>query len=273
MSERPYVLGTGEDELARLGLQHRLWSDAAHAAWLAAGLAPGQRVLDVGCGPGYAAFDLAQIVGRAGAVLAVDESPGFVAHANEQAARRGLPQLRALVADAHALGRALAAEAPFDLAYARWVLCFVRDPEAVLRGVVERLRPKGRIVIHDYFNYGSMTMAPRRRSHDLAVAATMQSWRAQGGDPDVMARVPAMLVAAGCRIERLLVHQRIARGSEAMFAWPDTWWRTFAPKLVDRGLLAAADCAQLLTDLDAIRHSPADFVSCPPVYELIAVRC
>lgn len=112
MSERPYVLGTGEDELARLGLQHRLWSDAAHAAWLAAGLAPGQRVLDVGCGPGYAAFDLAQIVGRAGAVLAVDESPGFVAHANEQAARRGLPQLRALVADAHALGRALAPRHP-----------------------------------------------------------------------------------------------------------------------------------------------------------------
>ncbi len=272
MSERPYVLGTGDDELARLGLQHRLWSDAAHAAWLAAGLAPGQRVLDVGCGPGFAAFDLAMVVGAGGAVVAVDESAGFVAHGNAQAEARGLRQVTARVGDVQQLSSVLANDAPFDLAYARWVLCFVRDPEAVVRGVVSALRPGGRFVIHDYFNYGSMTMAPRRRSHDLAVAATMQSWRAQGGDPDIMARVPAMLVAAGCRIERLQVHQRIARGSDAMFAWPDTWWRTFAPKLVQKGLLAQADCDRLVADLEAIRRSPADFVSCPPVYELIAVR-
>ncbi|MFY9341712.1 MAG: methyltransferase domain-containing protein, partial [Planctomycetota bacterium] len=72
--EREYVLGTGADELSRLGLQHRLWSDAAHQAWQRACIRPGQRVLDVGCGPGYAAFDLAQIVTAVGAVVGVDES-------------------------------------------------------------------------------------------------------------------------------------------------------------------------------------------------------
>ncbi|MFY9343180.1 MAG: hypothetical protein WAT39_11855, partial [Planctomycetota bacterium] len=109
-------------------------------------------------------------------------------------------------------------------------------------------------------------------SHDLAVAATMKSWREQGGDPDVMARVPAMLVRHGMRVEQLRVHQRIARGADAMFAWVDTWWRTFAPKLVQRGLLAAADCEQLVADLAAIRNSDTDFIQCPTVYEIVAVR-
>lgn len=270
MAEREYVLGTGGDELARLALQHRLWSDCAHQVWQRAGIRPGQRVLDVGSGPGYAAFDLAQLVTKAGAVLAVDESAGFVEHANAQAAARGLPWLRARAGDVQRLADALAGEAPFDLAYARWVLCFVRDPEAVVRGVAAALRAGGCFVIHDYFNYGAMTTAPRRKSHDLAVAATMKSWRANGGDPDVMGRVPAMLVAHGFAIEHVQPHNRIARGGDAMFAWPDTWWRTFAPKLVGMGLLAAADCEQLLADLTAIRASESDFVQCPVVYEVVA---
>ncbi|MEQ1634790.1 MAG: SAM-dependent methyltransferase, partial [Planctomycetota bacterium] len=68
MSDREYVLGTGSDELTRLSQQHRLWSNTAHEAWLAARIAPGHRVLDVGCGPGYAAFDLASLVTARGAV-------------------------------------------------------------------------------------------------------------------------------------------------------------------------------------------------------------
>jgi hypothetical protein len=70
----------------------------------------------------------------------------------------------------------------------------------------------------------------------------------------------------------MVAHQRIARGSDAMFAWPDTWWRTFAPKLVAMGRLAAADCEQLLRDLDAIRRSESAFVVCPAVYEIVARR-
>jgi SAM-dependent methyltransferase len=270
MSEREYVLGTGNDELARLALQHRLWSDTATAAFRLAGIAPGQRVLDVGCGPGYAAFDLAQLVTTAGAVIGVDEAQGFVDYANDQAQHRHLPQLRCRVGDMHDLTRTLAGEAPFDLAYARWALCFAKDPAAVVHSVLDHLRPGGRFVIHDYFNYASMTTAPRRRSHDLAVAATVHSWREQGGDPDVAGRLPAMLVANGAEIVHLTAHQRTARGRDSMFAWPDTWWRTFAPKLVAKGLLAKSDCEQLLADLAAMRDSDTDFVHCPTVYEIIA---
>lgn len=274
MSEREpeYVLGTGGDELARLALQNRLWSDAAVAAWQRAGLAPGQRVLDVGCGPGFAAFDLAHLVTASGAVVGIDEAPGFVAHCNEQARGRGLPWLTAVAGDVQQLTPERVGGVPFDLAYARWVLCFVRDPEAVVRGVARALRPGGRFVVHDYFNYGSMTMAPRRRSHDLAVAATMKSWREHGGDPDVVGRLPALFAEHGLRIVHLGVHQRIARGGDSMFAWPDTWWRTFAPKLVAKGVLAQRDCDELLADLTAARTSGTDFIHCPPVYELIAVR-
>lgn len=280
---KEYVLGTGHDELERLGIQHRLWSDAAHVAWKAAGIGRGMRVVDVGSGPGYASFDLAMMVGAAGRVVGIDESPAFIATLQEQAGARGLGQLSGVVGDvqrlseltASAAGREAGLESgSFDLAYTRWVLCFVKDPGAMLDGMAGLLKRGGRVVIQDYFNYESMTMAPRSRAWDAAVRATAKSWRERGGDPDVMGRVPGMLVERGFAIERLEVHQRIARGREAMFTWPDVWWRIYAPKLVEMGLLSAGDCAELMGDLDRVRDDAGggSYVVCPPVFEVIARR-
>ena len=266
---REYVLGTGDDELQRLGLQHRLWSDAAHAAWKRAALAPGQRVLDVGAGPGYAAFDLAQIVQAHGRVLALDESRAFVEHARAQAAARGLTQLRAEVADVQELEGALGDERGFDLAYARWVLCFVARPESVVAGVARALAPGGRFVVHDYFNYEAMTCAPRRESYTRVVAATARSWRARGGDPDVVGRLPRILREHGFVVEHLGQHQRLARPGESMWHWVGSWWRNFVPKLVALGEITAADGRRFFEDFDAMR-AETDFTVLPSVYEVVA---
>jgi SAM-dependent methyltransferase len=59
--EREYVLGTNDEELARLGFQHRVWGEQAFALWERAGFAPGQTILDAGCGPGFATLDLARL--------------------------------------------------------------------------------------------------------------------------------------------------------------------------------------------------------------------
>src|SRR6266536_2684057 len=76
--ERDYVLGTHEEELARLGLQHRVWRPVALDCWQRAGITVGKRVLDVGAGPGYAAIDLAEIVGPTGEVVALERSQNFI---------------------------------------------------------------------------------------------------------------------------------------------------------------------------------------------------
>lgn len=271
-SQKEYVLGTGPEELERLGLQHRLWSDAAASAWRRAGIRIGQRVLDVGCGPGYAALDLAQLVGHAGEVVGVDESAGYIAWLNEQARVRGLAQARGVVGDVQKLAGCLGGAGGFDLAYARWVMCFVPDPGSVVAGVAASLRRGGRFCVHDYFNYGAMTPAPRRASHDRAVAATIKSWQARGGDTDIMGRLPRLLEANGMKVVHLEVHQRIARGHETMFHWPHVWWRIYTPKLVQMGYLTQADQDELFRDMDEIAASPTDFFMMPPVFEIIAER-
>ncbi len=284
-----YILGTHDAEGQRLGLQHRLWSDAAHALWRRAGIRPGQRILDVGCGPGFASFDMAQIVAAnddKGLVVGVDESPRYVAQATAGAAARGLgKRLVALEGDAQKLRESLASRAKllgglgkppfrnaFDLAYARWVLCFVPDPEAVVAGVASLLKPGGRFAVHDYFAYESMSHAPPAPAFRRVIEAVAKSWRSRGGDPDIAGRLPAIFRRNGLEVTHLSVDHRIARPGDSMWTWPDTFFRGYVPLLVEYGFLKKAEAETFLDEWKARAKDPDVFVFLPPVFEVIGVK-
>jgi ubiquinone/menaquinone biosynthesis C-methylase UbiE len=101
-----------------------------------AGIEPGQRVLDVGCGPGALTTELVARVG-AGNVSAVDPSEPFVA-----AARERHPGVDVQRANAEALPFA---DASFDAALAQLVVHFMDDPVAGLREMARVTRTGGAV--------------------------------------------------------------------------------------------------------------------------------
>ena len=269
-----YVLGTGQDETFRLGLQHRLWSEATHRLWERARVQPGQTVIDLGCGPGHAALDLAQIVGPQGRVIAVDESPTFLKQLHDQATGRKSMNIERVLGDVQNLDECIeSGEGTIDVAYARWVFCFLADPESVVRGLAKLMKEGGRVAVQDYFNYErSMTLAPRREAFTKVINAVAASWRARGGDTDVMSKLPGLFLKHGFRIEYLNVQQRIARPGDQLWHWPNTFWQTFIPKLVETGFISEDDRANFEKAWGQASSDPASFIQLPPVYELIAVR-
>ena len=105
---------------------------ALFADWI--GVTPGQRVLDVGCGPGALTAVLVERLGYAG-VAAVDPSPPFVA-----AARARFPELDVREGVAEQLPFA---DDEFDQAAAQLVVHFMQDPVAGLREMARVTRPGG----------------------------------------------------------------------------------------------------------------------------------
>ncbi len=85
-----YVLGHADAEVQRLLLQGRLYDELTEHALRLAGLRPGMRVLDIGCGPGDVSFIAARLVGPSGTVLGVDAAPEMIALARARAAEQGL---------------------------------------------------------------------------------------------------------------------------------------------------------------------------------------
>src|SRR5262249_62306842 len=95
MTDRDYVLGTHDEEIARLGVQHRVWRPKMLDAWRRAGFGAGMTIADIGCGPGYAALDLADVVGPSGRVIAIERSRRVLDAPRSQARRRGGPNTEA----------------------------------------------------------------------------------------------------------------------------------------------------------------------------------
>ncbi len=268
-TEKEYVLGTGDDELARLALQHRLWADTSTQAWKRAGIGPGSKVIDVGAGPGHASYDLAQLVTGSGLVSAVDESTHFIDYVNGQAKTRGLPQLKAVKEDVQELKLG----DKYDAAYCRWVLCWLADPARALQNIRKALKPGGKLVIHDYFNWKAMAAAPRSLAIEKMVQAAIASFVDRNGDVDIVARLLGLLRANGFEVVHFDIHQRTPRGGgvDSMMAWPLTWWRTYGPKLVGLGKLSAYDYSEVEKDLDRLERDPDTFFFCPPLFEIVAV--
>jgi SAM-dependent methyltransferase len=109
------------------------------AAMAARPPAPGDRVIDIGCGFGDTTQRLAELVGAEGSALGVDVSAPFIEAARGEAEEAGAANVEFRVEDVQAgdLG------GPFDYAFSRMGVMFFANPVAALRNVREALRPGG----------------------------------------------------------------------------------------------------------------------------------
>lgn len=267
-----YVLGVSDQEAQRLRVQHEVFAESTRALWSRAGLAPGQIIMDLGCGPGFAALELAAAIGPRGHVFAVDRSADYLAMARAAAARASLANLTTIELDAEALADEPAIpDHGLDLIHARYLLAYPRRPEAVVAGIARKLRPAGRVVIQDFFNYEfAPALAPRSPIFDLVTRVIAQSIRAEGGDPDIAGRLPALLAAAGLRLAHLSNTQLLARPGSPLWAWRDAFYRSAVPRMTALGRLTPAQAEEFTLAWSAASKSPHAFVLGPVVIELIA---
>ena len=110
----------------------------------ALGAVPGERIVDVGCGPGFFCVELAEEVGESGIVLGLDTSAAMLALAKRRCAGRANVELR----EAEATHLPVE-DGSFDAALCVQVLEYVPDATAALADMRRVLRPGGRVVVWD----------------------------------------------------------------------------------------------------------------------------
>ena len=166
---------------------------AAQRAEFVRTLAPraGERVLDVGCGPGFMVRAIGEAVGPAGAVRGIDISEPLLGVAREHCA--DLPWIE--VAEAGAMELPFP-DGHFDAAISTQVLEYVPDVDGALAQMHRVLKPGGRTLIVDS-DWDSVVWHSADRAR---TARILDAWEAHVADGHLPSTLARRLRAAGFRV-------------------------------------------------------------------------
>jgi ubiquinone/menaquinone biosynthesis C-methylase UbiE len=116
----------------------------AYPALQAAGLEQGQKVLEVGCGPGFFTIPAARIVGEAGMVTALDANPLAVEHVQQKVKEQGVTNVQVLLANVTQVDFP---PQSFDLIFFFGLARPIGDMEAIFGSAHQLLKPGGILAI------------------------------------------------------------------------------------------------------------------------------
>ncbi len=267
--ERDYVLGTHDEELTRLGLQHRIWRPVALRCWQKAGITTGSRVLDLGAGPGYAATDLAEIVGPTGKVVAMERSSNFVRALKERTHSHELSNLQIHELD---LMTDDLPEGPYDFSWCRWVASFVTDPSLLVQKLGRAMRPGSVAIFHEYAHYLTWRFIPRLPSQERFAQEVKTSWAAAGGKADIGLDLPVYLAANGFTVRAAEPRIYCVGPRDFMWQWPASFIGIGLARLQELGRIDASFAEQVERDVAAAGRNPAALVMTPLVLEIVAEK-
>ncbi len=224
------------------------WRTAENSAgFLLPHLIPGQRLLDVGCGPGTITLDLAERVAAslgadpAGEVVGIDSVADVITAARANQAERGTDPSRVTfrVGDVYAIDEP---DASFDVVFAHQVLQHLSDPVAALREMRRVCRPGGWVAARDS-DYAGFVWAPLDPRLDRWMDLYHQVARGNHAEPDAGRFLLGWAQQAG-------FSHVVPSASTWCFATPDAraWWggnwaervtqSSFATQVLDRGLVS-----------------------------------
>jgi ubiquinone/menaquinone biosynthesis C-methylase UbiE len=251
MDGTDYALGRNQAEYERLIEQAELLRPLTRRVFQAAGIGPGMRVLDVGCGVGDVSFLVGEMVGADGSVVGVDLDSTAVELAVARRAAQPASNVAFLSGDAETIGL----EGPFDAVVGRFVLMYMSDATAALRQFAKHLQPGGIVVFHEWVGsvHGvSSTQQPVLASLLELLGATFAR---SGASLSIGAELYWRMLDAGLEPEPQPVAE-ISVSTGRATPGPRRWTlfaRSLLPKAIEYGLATDAE-----VDIDTLEQRLRD---------------
>jgi ubiquinone/menaquinone biosynthesis C-methylase UbiE len=170
-----YPIETRSGEVERLRLQDVALAEATRSLLDLAGVAPGWRCLDLGCGPEGITHELARRVGPSGRVTGFDANAGFIQIATDQAP----PNADYMLGDAYATGLP---DGAFDFVHMRFLAGTAGEPERLADEAV-RLTRSGGVVAAQEADFQTLRCFPSHAAFTELAQLFVNCFPEPGAEP------------------------------------------------------------------------------------------
>ncbi|MEP7365036.1 MAG: methyltransferase domain-containing protein [Acidobacteriota bacterium] len=239
----------------------RVMQPTTHALLRRAEIQPGMSCLDIGCGGGDVAFDMARMVGPAGRVVGTDIDHEKLKLARHECSAHGLENVEFLFADI----TKSEIEEQFDLVHARFILTHLPDPAGALTRMSRALRPGGVIAVED-IDFRGYFCEPECPAFWRYVELYTETARRRGADANIGPRLPGLLAAAGFDDVQMNIVQPAGTTGEVKLVTPLTM-ENIADAVVAEGLATAEEIAGLVAELYKYARTDGTIGGAPRIVE------
>lgn len=261
-----YAMHGGKEGKERLDVLARVLLPTTRQLLNRVGLIEGMKCLDVGCGGGHVAMLIAGIVGPQGRVIGTDTDAEILELATQDAEVAKVTNIKFQQLDACACYW----HKKFDLAYARFLLSHLNQPEKCVAAIVEACAPEGVIVVEDTDFAGSFCY-PDCAAFDRYKELYQELLQRRGGDSNIGPKLPAMLRKAGIQaVELNVIHPAHIRGEGKLMA-PLTMSRISHALSAER-LATKEEVQQILTELNRVAADGETIISLPRIFQVWGKR-
>jgi ubiquinone/menaquinone biosynthesis C-methylase UbiE len=258
-----YAIRGGEDGARRLDLLAHTLAPTTEALLELAGMRPGMRCLDLGCGGGHVSRCLAGFVGTTGVVVGLDFDPVKLQHAIRASRESGLANTEFRAADVTAWRE----QDSYDLAYGRFILSHLADRAAMLARLFEVVRPGGTLVLEDIDFSGSYCW-PANEGYAAYCRLYESVIRRRGGDANAGGQLYGLCRDAGFEEVQVRIVQPVHDGRCEAKALSLITLVNVADAVLAEGLATADELEAAIADLRAFTDDPRTLVGFPRIFQV-----
>ena len=224
---------------------HSMRTAENSAAYVLDHLEPGQRLLDLGCGPGTITLDLADRVAP-GDVVGIDASAAVIDAAEANAEARGTANVHFTTGDVYSLE---ADDGSFDVVHVHQVLHHLGDPIAALREARRVLLPGGLLAVRET-DYGAFFWSPPDPRLDRWLQLYHHVSQRNGAQADAGRWLPSWVRQAGFAVMSVSCTPWTFADPESREFWGSMWAErvrstSLAEQAVEYGLSTSAELEEL----------------------------
>lgn len=205
--------------------------DMLNRMFVDAGIGPGMKVLDVGCGRGDVSLLVSKLTGETGMVLGIDHDAPSIEFAQNRVNELSISNISFSVCDIMSL---TPMQDLFDAAVSRRVIMYLQDPVEAIKKISGMLRPGGIVALLEH----DATMVPGRIT-PLPLQEEVNRWisetiKREGADLHIGFNLDKIIKQAGLIVEHIR--------AEAIIQTPQTSYptatiiRAMLPRIIQNGV-------------------------------------
>jgi len=261
-----YIINGGIEGVQRLKILARVISEDTCALLDKANIKIGSRCIDIGCGGGVVTTELAKRTGPEGQVVGIDFDEKKLEIARQEAQDLNFNNIAYFNEDV----RKCLSFSKCDLAYSRFLLTHLSDPNTIIRNIYQLLKPGGKIVIEDIDCDGFFTY-PRCSAFERFKELYCEAAIRHGGDPHIGSKLPGYVKRAGFSNVQSQIVQRMGTDGEVKLIAPITM-QNIADTLLDDGLVTSQEIDTIITELYEFAIDAETLAGMPRMLQVVGTK-